>query len=116
VARHLDDDAFAGAEKFRMALAPPARLRRADTLATTAHRDWSVRRALASAEPFRWSRAYHAEPETTRRVLPRAASPSLPPSCPLAPAPRRSAVLSMLEPCVLAPRAAHPTAPAAALR
>lgn len=68
----LDDDAFAGAEKFRMALARQGLLRRADTLASTAHRDWerALAAPFASAEPFRWSRDYHAElSEATRRVL-----------------------------------------------
>jgi predicted unusual protein kinase regulating ubiquinone biosynthesis (AarF/ABC1/UbiB family) len=68
----LDDDAFAGAEKFRMALARQGLLRRADTLASTAHRDWerALAAPFASAEPFRWTRIYHAElSDTTRRVL-----------------------------------------------
>ncbi len=68
----LDEDAFHGAENFRMALARSGMLERADTLASTAHRGWE--RALAapfsSAESFRWDRDYHAElSETTRRVL-----------------------------------------------
>lgn len=68
----LDDDAFAGAEKFRMSLAKQGLLKRADTLATVAHRDWerALAAPFASSEPFRWNRAYHQElSETTRRVL-----------------------------------------------
>ena len=68
----LDEDAFSGAEKLRMSLAQSGLLRRADTLASTAHRAWerAVAEPFASAEPFRWDRSYHVElSETTRRVL-----------------------------------------------
>jgi hypothetical protein len=68
----LDDDAFAGAETFRMSLARQGLLKRADTLATVAHRDWerALAAPFASSAPFRWNRAYHTElSETTRKVL-----------------------------------------------
>ncbi len=98
----LDEDAFAGAEKFRMALAHSGLLQRADTLASTAHRDWERALALpfASAEPFRWDRAYHAElSETTRRVLAQGGM-TVPPALLLLWRQRlgTSAVLSMLSP------------------
>jgi predicted unusual protein kinase regulating ubiquinone biosynthesis (AarF/ABC1/UbiB family) len=68
----LHDDAFAGAERFRMGLARMGLLRRIDSLATTAHRDWE--RALATpfagAAPFHWTRAYAAElARATRHAL-----------------------------------------------
>jgi len=68
-----DDTAeISGAERFRVALADAGLLVRADTLATTAHRDWE--RALAAPlrthGDFAWSRAYAAElAEATQRVL-----------------------------------------------
>jgi predicted unusual protein kinase regulating ubiquinone biosynthesis (AarF/ABC1/UbiB family) len=100
----LDDDAFAGAEKFRMSLAKQGLLRRADTLATNAHRDWERALALpfASAEPFRWNRAYHSElSDTTRRVL-AGGGVTIPASVTLLWRQRLgvSAVLSMLSPVV----------------
>lgn len=100
----LDDDAFAGAEKFRLSLARQGLLRRADTLATTAHRDWE--RALAApfstVEAFRWNRTYHAElSETTRRVLAQGGL-TIPAAVTLLWRQRLgvSAVLSMLQPLV----------------
>jgi predicted unusual protein kinase regulating ubiquinone biosynthesis (AarF/ABC1/UbiB family) len=68
----LHDDPFAGAERFRMALAAQGLLVRADTMTSTAHRDWE--RALAAPVSthgnFRWGRSYAAEVgEVTRRVL-----------------------------------------------
>jgi predicted unusual protein kinase regulating ubiquinone biosynthesis (AarF/ABC1/UbiB family) len=68
----LHDDAFAGAERFRMGLARIGLLRRTDALASTAHRDWE--RALAApftgAAPFTWTRGYAADlARTTRRAL-----------------------------------------------
>jgi hypothetical protein len=68
----LDEDTSAGAERFRMALAKSRLLRRTDSLATTAHRDWE--RALAlplqTHSDFHWNPAYASElAETTSRVL-----------------------------------------------
>ncbi|HTJ40740.1 MAG TPA: AarF/UbiB family protein [Kofleriaceae bacterium] len=68
----LHDDAFAGAERFRMGLAHMKLLRRADALHSTAHRDWE--RALATpfagAAPFHWTRGYAADlARSTRRAL-----------------------------------------------
>src|SRR5262249_59235090 len=65
----LDED---GAERFRMALAAAGLLVRADTLATTAHRDWEAALAapLASHGDFHWSAAYASDlAESTGRVL-----------------------------------------------
>ena len=98
----LDEDAFSGAEKFRMSLAQSGLLRRTDTLASTAHRAWehAVAAPFASTEPFRWDRTYHAElSETTRGVL-AAGGMQMPPSLLLLWRARlgTSAVLSMLAP------------------
>jgi predicted unusual protein kinase regulating ubiquinone biosynthesis (AarF/ABC1/UbiB family) len=68
----LDDDTAAAAERFRMALSHTGLLRRADTLATNAHRDWerALAAPLASHGDFHWDRAYAGElAETTGRVL-----------------------------------------------
>ncbi len=68
----LDDDAVKAAERFRMALAKTGLLRRADTLATTAHRDWERALALplASHGDFHWTPAYASDfADATRRVL-----------------------------------------------
>ncbi len=68
----LHDDAFEGAEKFRMALARQGLLARADSLATNAHRDWerSLAAPLAGHGAFSWSRVYAADfADVTRRVL-----------------------------------------------
>jgi predicted unusual protein kinase regulating ubiquinone biosynthesis (AarF/ABC1/UbiB family) len=65
----LDSD---GAERFRMALAQGGLLRRADTLATTAHRDWERALAMpfASHGDFHWTPAYASElADATGRVL-----------------------------------------------
>jgi predicted unusual protein kinase regulating ubiquinone biosynthesis (AarF/ABC1/UbiB family) len=98
----LDEDAFSGAEKFRMALAKSGLLRRTDTLATNAHRAWerAVAAPFASAEPFAWDRFYHAElSDTTRGVL-ASGGMAMPPSLILLWRARlgTSAVLSMLSP------------------
>jgi predicted unusual protein kinase regulating ubiquinone biosynthesis (AarF/ABC1/UbiB family) len=66
------DDGEAGAEQFRLGLAHAGLLRRADTLATTAHRDWE--RALAAPlvghGDFHWSARYAGElADATGRVL-----------------------------------------------
>ncbi len=55
----LDDDPAEAAERFRMALSRAGLLRRADALATTAHRDWerALHAPLATGE-FQWDAAY----------------------------------------------------------
>jgi predicted unusual protein kinase regulating ubiquinone biosynthesis (AarF/ABC1/UbiB family) len=68
----LDDDSASAAERFRMGLARAGLLRRTDSLATTAHRDWE--RALAapvrSRGDFAWTAGYATElAEATGRVL-----------------------------------------------
>lgn len=68
----LDDDSTSAAERFRMGLAHAGLLRRADLLASTAHRDWE--RALAAPVTthgeFHWTAAYASDlAEATRRVL-----------------------------------------------
>ncbi|HET9625595.1 MAG TPA: AarF/UbiB family protein [Kofleriaceae bacterium] len=68
----LDDDREASAERFRMALARAGLLRRTDSLASTAHRDWE--RALAAPVmthgDFHWDDRYASElAETTGRAL-----------------------------------------------
>ena len=68
----VDDDSTAAAERFRIGLARAGLLRRADSLASTAHRDWE--RALAapvsSHGEFAWTAQYARElASTTGRVL-----------------------------------------------
>lgn len=68
----LDDDNASAAERFRMGIARAGLLRRADMLASTAHRDWE--RALAGPfvthGDFHWSAAYAAElASATGRVM-----------------------------------------------
>jgi predicted unusual protein kinase regulating ubiquinone biosynthesis (AarF/ABC1/UbiB family) len=68
----LATDGPDGAERFRMALTAGGLLRRADTLATIAHRDWE--RALAAPfagqGDFAWTPTYASElAEATGRVL-----------------------------------------------
>jgi predicted unusual protein kinase regulating ubiquinone biosynthesis (AarF/ABC1/UbiB family) len=68
----LDDDAASAAERFRLGLARAGLLRRADTLATSAHRDWE--RALAAPlimhGEFAWTADYARElAEATGRAL-----------------------------------------------
>ena len=68
----LDDDHASASERFRMGLARAGLLRRADSLASTAHRDWE--RALAaplqSHGDFHWNRDYATElAATTQRAL-----------------------------------------------
>jgi predicted unusual protein kinase regulating ubiquinone biosynthesis (AarF/ABC1/UbiB family) len=68
----LDDDEVKAAERFRMALARSGLLRRTDSLATTAHRDWerALARPLATLGDFHWDPGYaSAFADTTRRVL-----------------------------------------------
>ena len=68
----LADDSESAAERFRLGLARAGLLRRADTLATTAHRDWE--RALAAPlsghGDFHWTSRYAADLSgATGRVL-----------------------------------------------
>jgi len=68
----LDDDNASAAERFRTGLARAGLLRRADLLASTAHRDWE--RALAAPvmthDEFAWTPAYATDlAEATGRVL-----------------------------------------------
>jgi len=68
----LDDDREAAAERFRLGLARAGLLRRADTLASTAHRDWE--RALAAPVithgEFAWTPRYASElADATGRAL-----------------------------------------------
>jgi predicted unusual protein kinase regulating ubiquinone biosynthesis (AarF/ABC1/UbiB family) len=68
----LDEDAEHGTERFRMGLGKAGLLRRADSLASNAHRDWE--RALAapirSHGDFHWSRDYVTDlADATARAL-----------------------------------------------
>jgi predicted unusual protein kinase regulating ubiquinone biosynthesis (AarF/ABC1/UbiB family) len=67
----VDPDVFAGAERFRIALARLGLLRRAASMASDAHRDWE--RLLAApvrTDDFVWTPAYAAALATAfRRVL-----------------------------------------------
>jgi len=68
----LADDSEQAAERFRMALAKSGLLRRSDTLATTAHREWerALAAPLATHGNFHWDAAYAGDfAETTGRVL-----------------------------------------------
>ena len=68
----LDEDAVGAAERFRMALARAGLLRRASSLATTAHREWerALLQPLATHGDFAWSGRYASElAEATGRVL-----------------------------------------------
>jgi predicted unusual protein kinase regulating ubiquinone biosynthesis (AarF/ABC1/UbiB family) len=68
----LDDDSASAAERFRMALARSGLLRRADSLATTAHREWerALAAPLATHGTFHWDAQYAGDfAETTRGVL-----------------------------------------------
>jgi predicted unusual protein kinase regulating ubiquinone biosynthesis (AarF/ABC1/UbiB family) len=68
----LDDDPAAGTERFRMALARSGLLRRADSLATTVHRDWerALVLPLATHGNFHWDAGYaSAFAESTSRVF-----------------------------------------------
>jgi predicted unusual protein kinase regulating ubiquinone biosynthesis (AarF/ABC1/UbiB family) len=67
-----DDDRESAAERFRLGLARAGLLRRADSLATTAHRDWErqLLAPLATHGEFHWSQRYASElAEATGRVL-----------------------------------------------
>jgi len=68
----LDDDQQRAAERFRMALANSGILRRADSLASNAHREWerALATPLATHGDFHWSARYAATfAEATQRVL-----------------------------------------------
>jgi predicted unusual protein kinase regulating ubiquinone biosynthesis (AarF/ABC1/UbiB family) len=68
----VDDDSESAAERFRMGLAKAGLLRRTDTMATHAHRDWerSLVQPLAGHGDFHWTAAYaRALAENTGRVL-----------------------------------------------
>jgi predicted unusual protein kinase regulating ubiquinone biosynthesis (AarF/ABC1/UbiB family) len=68
----LADDREAGTEQFRLGLSRAGLLRRADLLATTAHRDWerALAAPLASHGDFHWSARYAGDlAEATGRVL-----------------------------------------------
>jgi predicted unusual protein kinase regulating ubiquinone biosynthesis (AarF/ABC1/UbiB family) len=68
----LDEDNATAAERFRLALARSGLLRRTDSLATSAHRDWerALAAPLASHGNFHWDAAYAGDfAETTGRVL-----------------------------------------------
>jgi predicted unusual protein kinase regulating ubiquinone biosynthesis (AarF/ABC1/UbiB family) len=68
----LDEDAVKAAERFRMALGRSGLLRRTDSLATTAHRDWerALQQPLATTGNFAWTPAYASDfADATRRVL-----------------------------------------------
>jgi predicted unusual protein kinase regulating ubiquinone biosynthesis (AarF/ABC1/UbiB family) len=98
----LEPDPFAGAERFRMGLARLGLLRRADSLATTAHRDWehALAEPFAGDRPFTWDRAYAERlTATTRRVL-AAGGMALPPAITLLWRQRLgvAAVIAMLHP------------------
>ena len=68
----IDDDREAAAERFRMALARAGLLRRADSIATTAHRDWerALAAPVATHGDFHWDARYASElAEATGRAL-----------------------------------------------
>jgi predicted unusual protein kinase regulating ubiquinone biosynthesis (AarF/ABC1/UbiB family) len=59
----VDDDNASAAERFRLGLARAGLLRRADTLASHAHRDWerALAAPLATHGEFAWTPAYASE-------------------------------------------------------
>jgi predicted unusual protein kinase regulating ubiquinone biosynthesis (AarF/ABC1/UbiB family) len=68
----LDEDNATAAERFRLALARSGLLRKTDSLASTAHRDWerALAAPLATHGSFHWDAAYAGDfAETTGRVL-----------------------------------------------
>jgi predicted unusual protein kinase regulating ubiquinone biosynthesis (AarF/ABC1/UbiB family) len=68
----VDDDRESAAERFRMALGRAGLLRRADSLATTAHRDWerALAAPVATHGDFHWDARYASElAEATGRAL-----------------------------------------------
>lgn len=68
----LDDDSASAAERFRMGLARAGLLKRADLLASTAHREWEQALAapITTHGEFHWSASYATElAAATGRVL-----------------------------------------------
>lgn len=68
----LDEDAESAATRFRMAIAKSGLLRRTDSLATVAHREWEQALAapLATHGTFHWDATYAGDfAEKTGRVL-----------------------------------------------
>ncbi len=68
----LDEDSATAAERFRLALARSGLLRRTDSLATNAHREWerALSTPLATHGGFHWDATYAGDfAETTGRVL-----------------------------------------------
>lgn len=68
----LDEDQATAAERFRMALGRSGLLRRTDSLATTAHREWerTLAQPLAGHGSFHWNTSYAGDfAQTTGRVL-----------------------------------------------
>jgi predicted unusual protein kinase regulating ubiquinone biosynthesis (AarF/ABC1/UbiB family) len=68
----VDEDRASAAERFRMGLARAGLLRRADLLASTAHRDWerALAAPLATHGEFAWTARYASElAEATGRAL-----------------------------------------------
>ena len=98
----LDEDGFAGAERFRMALLHQGLLRRTESLASTVHRDWerALAAPFASNEPFRWDRGYHGDLSFATRQVLSAGGLTIPPEVTLLWRARLgvSAVVALLEP------------------
>ena len=72
VCGHLVEDGFTAAERFRMALSRSGLLRKTDSMASVAHRDWerALHAPLATHGDFHWDAAYAATlAATTGRVL-----------------------------------------------
>ncbi|MBK9031713.1 MAG: hypothetical protein IPL61_10380 [Myxococcales bacterium] len=98
----LDEDPFAGAERFRMALAAAGILHTTSSLSTVVHRDWE--RALAAPfatdAPFAWDRHYAGELTAATRDVLAAGGLALPPAVTLLWRQRMgvASVLGMLEP------------------
>jgi predicted unusual protein kinase regulating ubiquinone biosynthesis (AarF/ABC1/UbiB family) len=68
----IDEDKESAATRFRMALAKSGLLRRSDSLATVAHREWeqSLAAPLQTHGTFHWNAAYASDfAEKTGRVL-----------------------------------------------
>jgi predicted unusual protein kinase regulating ubiquinone biosynthesis (AarF/ABC1/UbiB family) len=68
----VDDDRASAAERLRLGLSRAGLLRRADTLASTAHRDWerALAAPLAGHGDFHWTARYAGElAEATGRAL-----------------------------------------------
>jgi predicted unusual protein kinase regulating ubiquinone biosynthesis (AarF/ABC1/UbiB family) len=98
----LDDDLFAGAEKFRLALDGLGLLRAATSLSTVVHRDWerAIAAPFSTREPFTWDRHYASELTTATRDVLAAGGLALSPEVTLLWRQRMgvAAVLGMLEP------------------